>query len=180
MLAVETNNFFPSILASQNPNSPQEKLLKILTPSWRNYWMKKRTVVIRWRSTLSSEELFSFHLRWTTFQAEPLSVNADRWVILRLCFFNLRLNLKDVQKTRRHLLQQDRESKKISHIKSTTEWLIPERSKQMNYYYYYCHYFFRKIYLFQVLSCFPWREFCGQRCGNSHIQEVKINVIIII
>lgn len=47
MLAAVINIFFPSILGSQNPNSPQEKLLKILMPSWRNYWMKKRTVVIR-------------------------------------------------------------------------------------------------------------------------------------
>lgn len=39
-------------------------------------------------------------------------------------------------------------------------------------------YLFKKIYLFQVLSRFPWGDFGGERCRNSHIQEVKTNIII--
>lgn len=86
MLSVVTNIFFPSILASQNSNSPQEKLLKTLMPSWRNCWMKQRTVVIRWRSISSQKNSLVSHLCWTTFQAEPLSVNADRWESFWGCF----------------------------------------------------------------------------------------------
>lgn len=65
----------PSILASQKPNSPQEKLLKTSMPSWRNYWMEKRTKVRdgRWISP-QKNFYFSFmlnHFSGRTFVWKP-------------------------------------------------------------------------------------------------------------